>query len=89
MDRELLDYLRAMALELSALADEGNFASLSRIFGMAALDAAERLGPAIVVSQEADEPPRGQRRPRGRGNDELADPRGFRRGRKPSSHATT
>jgi hypothetical protein len=74
MNRELLDYLRAMALELSALAEEGNFASLSRLFGMAALDAAERLGPAIVVSQEApaDEPPRGPRR-----------------GRKPSLHATT
>jgi hypothetical protein len=53
MDKELLEYLRAMALEMSALAEEGNFASLSQLFGMAALEAGQRLGPAIVFSQEA------------------------------------
>jgi hypothetical protein len=53
MDKQLLEYLRAMALELAALAEEGNFASLSQFFGMAALDAGQRLGPAIVFSQEA------------------------------------
>jgi hypothetical protein len=53
MDKELLEYLRAMALEMSALAEEGNFSSLSQLFGMAALEAGQRLGPAIVFSQEA------------------------------------
>lgn len=53
MDKELLEYLRDMALELSALAEEGEFESLSRLFGMAALDAGQRLGPAIAYSRNA------------------------------------
>jgi hypothetical protein len=82
MDKELLEYLRAMALEMSALAEEGNFSSLAQLFGMAALEAGQRLGPAIVFSQEASQegpkeaapqntpsdgrPSAGQRRPRPR-----------------------
>ncbi len=50
MDNELLEYLRDMAIELSALAEEGDFESIARIFGMAALDAGQRLGPAIAYS---------------------------------------
>ena len=53
MDKELLEYLRDMAIELSALAEEGDFESLARVFGMAALDAGQRLGPAIVYSGPA------------------------------------
>jgi hypothetical protein len=65
MDKELLEYLRAMALEMSALAEEGNFASLSQLFGMAALDAGQRLGPAIVFSQEAPQETRQETRQEG------------------------
>lgn len=53
MDKELLQYLRDMALELSALAEEGDLELLSRLFGMAALEASQRLGPAIAYSREA------------------------------------
>jgi hypothetical protein len=52
MDKELLQYLRDMARELSTLAEEGDFASLSRILGMAALEADQRLGPALAYSRE-------------------------------------
>jgi hypothetical protein len=53
MDRKLLEYLRDMALELSALAEEGDFEPLSHIFSMAALDAGQRLGPTVVWAQDA------------------------------------
>lgn len=53
MDKELLEYLRDMALELSALAEEADCELLARLFGMAALDAGQRLGPAIAFSQKA------------------------------------
>ena len=94
MDKELLEYLRAMALEMSALAEEGNFASLSQLFGMAALEAGQRLGPAIVFSQEApaDGPVsagRRRSRPRRRRTDEPAGTRHFRRSRKHPLHAAT
>jgi hypothetical protein len=55
MDKALLEYLRDMALELSALAEEGDFESLSRLFSMAALDAGQRIGPAIAFSQKASQ----------------------------------
>ena len=57
MDKQLLEYLRDMAFEMSAMAEDGNFKTLSHIFGMAALGAGQLLGPAIVFSQErsADE----------------------------------
>jgi hypothetical protein len=101
MDKELLEYLRALALEMSALAEEGNFVSLSRLFGMAALEAGQLLGPTIVFSQEVpqetpqeahpDRRPPAEPRPRrrSRGNGELAGARGFRRSRKHPLHATT
>jgi hypothetical protein len=57
MDKRLLEYLRAMALEMAAMAEEGNFDLLSRLFGMAALEAAQRLGPAIAFSQEVPREP--------------------------------
>jgi hypothetical protein len=52
MDRKLLEYLRDMALELSALAEEGDFEPLSYILSMAALDAGQRLGPTMVCAQD-------------------------------------
>jgi hypothetical protein len=52
MNKELLDYLRAMALEMSALAEEGNFKLLSHLFSLAALEAGQLIGPTVVFSQE-------------------------------------
>jgi len=105
MDKKLLEYLRALALEMSALAEEGNFASLSRLFGMAALEAGQLLGPTIVFSQEVPQeaphmvrhevrheaPPdrRSRSRQRSRSNGELAGTRGIRRSRKHPLHVTT
>jgi hypothetical protein len=101
MDKELLEYLRALALEMSALAEEGNFASLSRLFAMAALEAGQLLGPTIVFSQELPQeapqmmrheaPPdrRPRSRQRDRENNELAGTRGIRRSRKHPLHVTT
>ncbi len=98
IDKELLEYLRALALEMSALAEEGNFVSLSRLFGMAALEAGQLLGPTIVFSQEAPQEAHADRQPspaeprprrRSHGNGELAAARGFRRSRKHPLHAAT
>ncbi|HZC54608.1 MAG TPA: hypothetical protein VE396_00990 [Xanthobacteraceae bacterium] len=55
MNNELLEYLRDMALELSAMAEEGDFKSLSLIFGMAALDADHSIGPRASGNSDAIE----------------------------------
>jgi hypothetical protein len=56
MNKDLLEYLRDMALEMAALAEEGDLKSLALIFGMAALDADQRIGPRANGNHREAEP---------------------------------